>query len=71
VIPTTLRVLCEGQTEQNFVIQVLGPHFQVFASPESLVCPIIAANTGLPRLRGACPRFDSWVRRLEQLSEDL
>lgn len=32
----TLRVLCEGQTEQHFVNQVLGPHlefFSVFAKP--------------------------------------
>lgn len=37
--PATLRVLCEGPTEQNFVTQVLGPHlrpFGVFAKAEPL-----------------------------------
>jgi hypothetical protein len=35
----TLRVLCEGPTESNFIIQVLGPHLKVrnvFARPEPL-----------------------------------
>lgn len=35
----TLRVLCEGATESNFVSQVLRPHlsaFRVFARPEPL-----------------------------------
>lgn len=35
----TLRILCEGPTEFNFVQQVLGPHlktYNVFAKPEPL-----------------------------------
>lgn len=36
----TLRVLCEGQTEQNFIRSVLAPHlktYNVFTKPESLL----------------------------------
>jgi len=39
VSSTTLRILCEGPTEVNFVSQVLGPHLSglsVFAKPEPL-----------------------------------
>ena len=35
----TLRILCEGPTEFNFVTQVLGPHlstYNIFAKPEPL-----------------------------------
>lgn len=42
-----------------------------YAHLKHIAGPIIAAEIGLPRLRGACPRFDAWVRRLEQLGEDL
>ena len=30
--------------------------------------PLVAEATGLERIRGECPRFDGWVRRLEALS---
>jgi hypothetical protein len=39
VKPVTLRVICEGPTERNFVTRVLGPHlrqFAVFTKPEVL-----------------------------------
>lgn len=29
--------------------------------------PLVAEATGLERIRGECPRFDGWVRRLEAL----
>ena len=31
--------------------------------------PLVASATGLERIRGECPRFDGWVRRLETLSD--
>ena len=30
--------------------------------------PLVAATTGLERIRAECPRFDGWVTRLESLS---
>ena len=30
--------------------------------------PIIAEETGLTRIREECPRFDSWINRLESLA---
>jgi len=29
--------------------------------------PQAATDTGLPVLRAACPRFDAWVRQLEEI----
>ncbi len=51
--PITLRVLCEGQTERNFVTQILMPHlraFHVFARPE-LLQPGQGGVIGWERLR--------------------
>ena len=31
--------------------------------------PLLAAETGLTRIREECPRFDSWLSRLESLSQ--
>ncbi len=31
--------------------------------------PLVASATGLERIRGECPRFDGWVRRLETRSD--
>lgn len=31
--------------------------------------PLVAEETGLERIRAECPRFDSWVARLESLPE--
>lgn len=33
--------------------------------------PLIAARIGLPRLRAACPHFDTWVGRLEKSGGEL
>ena len=30
--------------------------------------PIIAENIGLPTIRSACPRFDQWITKLEELA---
>jgi hypothetical protein len=32
--------------------------------------PLVVGAVGLGRLRAACPRFDSWITRLERLSEE-
>ena len=32
--------------------------------------PLVAEATGLERIRGECPGFDGWLRRLEALAEN-
>lgn len=71
----TLRVLCEGPTEANFVTQVLKPHLaarQVFAEPE----PLRRGNYGIvsyDKLRNAIKadvgraRSHVWVTTLIDL----
>lgn len=38
---------------------------------KSLHGPLVAKETGLEKIRGACPRFDTWLTRLEGLPEVL
>ena len=39
-----------------------------YAGLKSIAGPAIAFGIGLPSLRNACPHFDEWVGKLEQLS---
>lgn len=39
-----------------------------YAAQKPLAGPLIAARIGLPRLRGACPHLDEWIRKLEVLA---
>ena len=45
-------------------IQALIPRYR-----KRLHGPLVAEATGLERIRGACPRFDGWVRRLEEIPD--
>ncbi len=40
-----------------------------YAGLKSIAGPAIALKIGLPKLRNACPHFDEWVGKLEQLPE--
>jgi hypothetical protein len=42
----------------------------LYAQLKSIAGPNITSAIGLPDLRRACPHFDEWVRKLEQLSRD-
>lgn len=33
--------------------------------------PLVAREIGLARIRGQCPRFDGWIRRLEALGHPV
>jgi hypothetical protein len=39
-----------------------------YADRKASAGPNITARIGLPRLRAACPHFDSWITRLEKLA---
>ncbi len=45
---------------------ILGPS-SFPARDENIVGPLLPEDTGLPRLRTACPHFGRWMTRLEQL----
>ena len=58
-----LHLFAEGTTELVFAREVLGTYEQLKAT----VGPQMAGLIGLQKIRAACPHFDAWVRRLEQL----
>lgn len=43
--------------------------FPAYAYIKPSVGPLIAANTTLPRLRAKCPHFNSWIHKLERLTQ--
>lgn len=73
---TRILVICEGQTEMEFVRTVLAPH--VAAKGRYLIPTLISARNGkvehgaliaqaigIATIRQKCPRFDKWVAHLE------
>ncbi len=40
---------------------------QRYDKPFHVHGPLLALEVGLPAIRAACPRFDTWLSRLEQL----
>ena len=42
----------------------------LYAKLKPIAGPNITSAIGLPELRRACPHFDGWVRKLEQLSQE-
>jgi hypothetical protein len=83
-----VHIICEGQTEESFVSDVLVPHCSqkgialypsLIGKPghkggnipdyqKPLMGTIGILGISLPVLRRECQLFDSWLRRLEQLS---
>jgi hypothetical protein len=55
---------CESAPSKRIVREI-----PAYACLKPIAGPAIAQKIGLPRLREACPHFDQWIGRLEQLAE--
>lgn len=42
-------------------------HIPEYDYQKAVVGPLVAERIGIPRLRAACPHFDTWITRLEAL----
>ena len=56
-----LAITVEGDTEENFVKGT------VLGYKKNADGPLVANRVGLAKIRAQCPRFDSWLTRLESL----
>lgn len=53
-----IHVLCEGQTEQGFVEEVLRPYLQAQGGKN------VAKQIGIETLRAECRHFNEWIENL-------
>jgi len=56
-----VAIVVEGDTEEEFVKQVLRPHLEA----HSVATDAIAREISLETIREACPRFHAWVSQIE------
>lgn len=80
---TSLGVVVEGQTEEEFVLNVLADPEDINDNSETAPSKrikkeipryrkrrfgyIVAKTIGISKIREECPRFNEWLKQLETL----